>query len=107
MAAAVATISAARSAVCFWTGFVDVQCPAVKVGSIQRCNGPVAFSVVAHFNESKASGLSRVAIGHDAHAINRPMYLKQGSNCILGGPEAEISYKNIFHFWFLSEVAEQ
>jgi hypothetical protein len=26
------------------------------------------------------------------------MYLKQGSNCILGGAEAKVSYKNVFQF---------
>ena len=100
-------MAAAGSAVCLWPGFVYVQCPSVKVGAIQGGNGSIAFRVVAHFNESKTSGLSRITIGHNADTINGPVYLKHRSNCFFGCTEAEISYKNIFHFWFLSEVAEQ
>jgi len=107
MAGAVATISAARSAVCFWTGFVDVQRPAVKIGAIQGRDGPVAFRVVAHFNESKTSGLSGIPVGHDTDTIDVSMRLKQGSNRILGSTEAEVSYKYVFQFYSLSEVAEQ
>jgi len=106
---AVATISAAaRSTICFGTGFIDVQCSSVKVGAIQSSDCPIAFRVVAHFNESKTSGLSGIPIGDDADAINSAMCCEHGSNRILGSTKAEVSHKNILHlFYSLSGVAEQ
>jgi hypothetical protein len=94
----------ARSTVCFGTGFVDIQCSAVKVGAIQSRNCPVARGVVTHFHESKTSGLSRVTIGHDADPVDRAMCFKHRSNRILGSAEAQVSYKNIFHFTFFLKL---
>jgi hypothetical protein len=97
--------AAARSTVCFWTGFIDVQSSAFKVGAIQSRDCPIAFSVVAHFNESKTSGLSRITVGHYADTINGAMYCEHGSNRIFGSAKAEVSYKNILHLYSLSGVS--
>jgi hypothetical protein len=94
------TAAAARSTVCLWTGFIDVECSTVKVGTIQSGDSPVPFSVVAHFHESKPSGLSRMTVGHNADTINCAVCCEHGSNRILGSTEAEVSHKNIFHFYF-------
>jgi hypothetical protein len=51
------------SALAFRTGFINMQRSAANFMAVDCRNGPVAFSVVAHFDKSKASGLSRVAVG--------------------------------------------
>jgi hypothetical protein len=97
----------ARSAFCFRTGFIDVQRSPTKVCAIQRSNRLIRFRSVGHFNESKTPGLPGVPIGHDADTINCTVCFEHESNRSLGRSEAEITYKDIFHFTFLSEVAEQ
>jgi hypothetical protein len=109
-AAAVATASAtttAGSAVGFRTSFIDVQRPAVQVGAIERRDGLIRLRPVTHFNESKSSSLPGVPVGDDADTVNGAVCFKHGSNRIFGSTEAEVSYKNIFHFLYLSEVREQ
>src|SRR6266700_7897022 len=104
LTAATTVSAAAESPVCLRTGFVDVQRPAVEVPAVQFGNGAVPFGIVAHFDESKASGLPGVAVGDDADPIDGPIGFKHGANCVFGSPEAEISYKNIFHFTFFLKL---
>src|SRR6516164_1989862 len=57
LAAAVSAISAA-GAVFFGPGFVDIQSPAVHVTAVESRNGVLPLTVVPHFHECEASGLS-------------------------------------------------
>jgi hypothetical protein len=105
--AAFATSTAAattESTVLFRTGFVDVQRTAVELPAVQLGNGPVAFGIIRHFDEPKATGLSRVTVGHYTDAINGTIRFKHGANRIFGCTEAEISYKNVFHFNFFLQL---
>ncbi len=61
----------------------------------------------AHFDKSEAPGLSRVTVSHDVHAVDRTVRLKHGTHSILRGSETEVTYKNILHFNFFPEFAEQ
>jgi hypothetical protein len=105
LAAAVTTITTAATTVFFRPGLVDIQRPAVEFPAIQSGNGPFAFTIIAHFHESKASGPSGVAVGDDADTIHRAICFKQGANGIFGGPEAQISYEYILHFLFFLKFA--
>src|SRR6266404_7285752 len=97
--AAFAAVSSA-SAVFFGAGFIDVQGAAIQVGAVQSRDGLVAFGVVGHLDEPEASGLSSVAVGYDAHAVDCAEWFKQGANLLFGCTEAEVSYKNILHLEF-------
>ena len=101
---AAATAATAESTVLFRTGFVNVQRTAIQFPAIQLGNRPVAFGIVRHFDEPKAAGLSRVPIGHHTHAIDGAIRFKHGANRIFGSTEAEISYKNVFHFNFFLQL---
>ena len=79
-----------------------MQRSAANFMAVDCRNGPVAFSVVAHFDKSKASGLSRVAVRNDVHMVNRPMSFKQRTDVLFAGAETEISYKNTLHLILLS-----
>jgi hypothetical protein len=107
LATALGAVSTAAPALFLRPGFIYGERSAIEFLAVERDNGPLAFAVIGHFHESKASGLSGIAVGYDADAIHRAVRFKQGSNSILSGTEAEISYKNIFHLIFLLEFAEQ
>src|SRR2546426_10900781 len=69
---------------------VHVQRAPANLRAIQSCNGLVAFFIVSHFDKAKASRASGVAIGHDAHAIHLPIRLKQLTQFVLCGVEAQV-----------------
>jgi hypothetical protein len=94
---AAAAAPATRSALRFRARFVDIQSPAVELSAVKIANGAIAFIVAAHFDKRKTAGLARVAIGHNVYTVNRAEGLKHGTDGSFGGPEAEITYKNIFH----------
>src|SRR5665213_3278250 len=88
------------AALAFRAGFVDIQRSAANFMTVDCGNGPIALGVIAHFDKSKPSGLSGVAVGNDVHPVNRTMGFKQSTDVLLAGVKAEISYKNILHFDF-------
>jgi hypothetical protein len=103
--AATATVSTA-AAVFLRTGFIYVQRAAIKVLAVEGANGSIRIAVSAHLDECKASGLAGIPVGDYVHAFDGSKRFKQGSNCIFGRPEAEISYEYVFHR-FPSEVGAQ
>ena len=104
--AAVAAVSTA-TAIFFGLGFIDIQRPAVQVTAVESGNGLFSLTVIAHFYESKASGLSGFPVRNDVHPINRAVLFEHRANGAFGSSEAEISYENIFHLIFFLEFAEQ
>jgi hypothetical protein len=94
-AAAVAAVSSARSAICLWTSFVDVQRSAVQISAVKTINGGVPFRIDTHFDKGEASGLSSVTVSYDVHAIYGAVCFEHGTNGIFGRPEAEVTYKYI------------
>src|SRR5947207_5624147 len=75
----VATLAAAAkpaAAAFFRTRLIHVERPSIQIPAIEFGDGSIAFGVVTHFNETKASGLSGVAVGNDTHAIDRAVCLK-------------------------------
>ena len=84
-----ATSTATAAATIFLrAGFVDVERTAVEVRTIQCRDCRIALSVVAHFDEAKAAGLTRIAIRYDADAIHGPVGLKHPTYGIFGCAEA-------------------
>ena len=49
---------------------------------------------------TETTGLPSITIGYHADTVNGSVSLKHRSNRIFGSTEAEIPYKNIFHFYF-------
>jgi hypothetical protein len=97
VAAMPAAAATAKPAVFLRTGFVDLQISAVEFSSIKSSDCTLGFIVSAHLNESKASGLSRVAIRDQVYTFNGSILFEQRSNVCLGCAEAKISNKYILH----------
>jgi hypothetical protein len=93
-----AATAAAKAAVGFGTRFIDVQRAATQVAAIQLSDRAIRFRVAAHLDESESLRLPGVAIRDDADALDRAVRLEHGPDCVFGRSEAEISYKNVFHF---------
>jgi hypothetical protein len=81
-------------------GFIDVERPAIQLPPVEAGDGFLGLAIVGHFDEPKTAGSSSFAVGYQAHTVNSAVRLEQGSNCIFGSSEAQISYKNVFHVAF-------
>jgi hypothetical protein len=92
-----AAAAAAARALGLGTGFVDIQRATVEIGPVQSGDGFLALGVVGHFDESKAPGLTRIAISDDVYTPNRAIRREKGTDRILRRPKAEISYKDVLH----------
>ena len=101
-APAAAVPTATRSALGLRTGFVDVQGSAVEVPTVESADCGISFRIDAHFNKGEASGLPGVAIRHNIDAIDGAIRIKHGTKRIFRRPETEVTYKNIFHRFFLN-----
>ena len=91
-AAAVTTTAAALG---LGTGFVHIDRTAVEVASVQGSNGGFRGRAVGHFDERKAPGLARVAVGHDVDAFHTPEVGERLMQVVLGRAEAEIANKYV------------
>jgi hypothetical protein len=96
-----AAAAAERRTLGLRTSFIHVQRPAVEFPAIQLSDRAIRLRVPGHFDESKAFGAARVAIGNDAYAFHCAVRFEHGSNGIFGRPKAEVSYENILHFFLL------
>ena len=105
---AVAALTAAtRSALRLRTRFVDVQASAIEFSAVEIADCAIPFVIAPHFDNRKPSGLARIAIRHNVYTVNGTVRFKHGTDGSFGRPEAEIPYKNVLHFGFPSEFAEQ
>src|SRR5579871_4692731 len=105
--AAVPAISAAPRAFALRPRFVDVQRSAIDVFAVQAVDCSVPFGIHAHFDKRETPGLSRLAVRDNVHTVNRSVRRKHGTHRIFGGPETQVTYKNVLQFGLLSEFAEQ
>jgi hypothetical protein len=99
-----ATAVAKSTAILSWPGDVDVQRPSIQVTAIQRGNGSVSLTVIAHFHERKASGPAGVPVGNNVHLVDSAVRLEQRPNATFGSIKTEIPYENILHLNLLSEI---
>ena len=91
-----------------WPGFVDIEHAAIEFAPIESRNCALSFSIIAHFDKSKAPGPAGVAVRHEVHAVNSPVRLEHGSKRIFSGPEAKVSDKYILQvFLFFLRSTEQ
>jgi len=99
VAAAIAATAAAAAETTLRLGarFVDRQRTAVQFASVQIIDRTLRFVGSAHFNKSKALGLTGFAIGDDADPFHRSELLKERAHRIFGGAVAQISNKNVNH----------
>jgi len=80
------------------TSFIDVQCAAFEIRSVQASDGPVGFLSFAHFDKRKAAGAARLTIRHQIDTINGSITLEHYTNRRIGSGKIQIAYKNILHF---------
>ena len=85
-------------------GFVDVKRSAVKVLTIESGDGTPCLSVVAHFDEAKASGLTCIAVGNNIHALNSAVTCEERTDALVRGPKTGVYYKDILHSLFLLDL---
>jgi hypothetical protein len=89
-AEALPTAAAAARGICFGLGFVDLQCPAAKLFSIQGRDCLIGFAGICHFDEGESAGATGFAIGYDAYALDCAMRLKQAAEFRFGGAVRQI-----------------
>jgi hypothetical protein len=91
----------------FRTGFIDVQGSAVEIPAIQFSDSAIRIRVNAHLDKSEPSRLAGIPVSDEVHALDRSVRLEQRSNRSFGGPEVEVSDKNILHaFSFGLQIRE-
>jgi hypothetical protein len=83
-----APTTAAAAPVFFGTRFVDVQRSTVEITAVEFGYSAIRLGGIVHFDESKATGLARVAVGDEIYAPHGAVSFKHGSNCIFGRSEA-------------------
>ena len=93
--AATAAAAAARSVFGRASFTLIVRPPTWR--AVQGRDCLLAVFVAGHFDESETARASSIAVGHDAHAIDLPVALKQLSQFVFVGVEAEIPHENILH----------
>jgi hypothetical protein len=75
-ASASATTTTAAATLCLWTSFIDVQCAAAELRSIQSSDCLFSVFVIRHFHETEAARPTGIAIRHDGDPIDLPILLK-------------------------------
>lgn len=91
-----------------WPGLVDIEHAAIDFAPIESRNCALSFSIIAHFDKSKAPGPAGVAVRHEVHALNSPVRLEHGSKRIFSRPEAKVPDKYILQvFLFFLRSTEQ
>src|SRR5579871_5230968 len=98
-ATAVATTAAETpgTAICFRTRFVDIERAPVQILTVETVDRIIGFGIVRHFDERETTRLTRITIPDDVDIIHATVRLERRAECVFGGPEAEITDKNIFH----------
>jgi hypothetical protein len=91
--------AAARTALGLRTGFVDVQRSSIEVFTVESVDCGIPFGIDAHLDEGESSGLAGVAVRYYIDALNGSIRIEHGPQGIFGGPETEITYKNILHYF--------
>src|SRR5215471_9960965 len=96
-AMAATTAESAGAAVGLGASFVDVEGAAIEVLAVEGVDGVVGFRVVRHFDECESARLTRIAIPDDVDIVHAAVRLERRTKSVFGGPEAEITDKDIFH----------
>ena len=89
--------TAAAAALRLRPGFVDIQRPTVQIIAIQGFNRPIGLRGIGHFDEREAPGATGLTVSHQIYTIHVAVGLKQRTDGTFGGPEIQITYKNVFH----------
>ncbi len=55
------------------------------------------FGVVGHFDKAESLGLTGIAVGDDADALDGAVSFEHGPHRVFRGGEAQVSYKDILH----------
>ena len=77
--------------------FVNVDCAPPELAAVESGDGLLSLFRIGHLDERESTGTSRITISQNAYAINLPIRLERAAQLVLGGVEAQIAYKNIFH----------
>jgi len=94
---ATAAAGSAGTAVGLGTRFVDIQCAAAKLFSIQSRDGFLGFCGIGHFYEGESARTAGVTVGDQADLIDFAMRLKQGPQFRFRGAVREIANKQFLH----------
>jgi hypothetical protein len=99
------TATATLTAVYFRSCFIDRQCAAAGVLSIQRRDGFFRLGVIGHFNESKPTGAPGIAVGYDGSALYVSEWLKQCTKLRFRHAKSEVADKDLLHFLSFSNTS--
>src|SRR5688572_2626466 len=84
-ASTIVTKATSAATIFAWFGFIDLQEPTVDFLAIELLNRRIRFVLTGHFDESKASRTSRIAVFHYTRRLNRSSLTKQLLQILTGG----------------------
>jgi hypothetical protein len=74
--AASASTAAAAAPFCLRTSFIDIECAAAKLRSVQSRDRFFPVFVVCHFDESEAARTTGIAVRHNSYSIHLSILLE-------------------------------
>jgi hypothetical protein len=94
-------IASPKTAALFtWAGDAHAQFAVPHVMSVEHANGLLCLSLIAHFNESEALGLSAITVFNQCHRSYSACLKEQAPQIIFRGRIRQISYIQLgFHFF--------
>src|SRR5258708_33100614 len=101
----IASTTATLTAVNFRSCFIDRQCAAAGVLSIQCRDGFFRLAVIGHFHESKPTGAPGIAVGYDGSALYVTEWLKQCTKLRFRHAKSEVADKDLLHFLSFSNAS--
>src|SRR5260370_20207701 len=101
----ITSTTATLTAVNFRSCFIDRQCAAAGVLSIQCRDGFFRLAVIGHFHESKPTGAPGIAVGYDGSALYVTEWLKQCTKLRFRHAKSEVADKDLLHFLSFSNAS--
>lgn len=95
--AAVAASSTTAGAFSFRTCLVHIDRASAKLSSVQSSDGLFSLFSICHFYEGESSRASGITVSKNTDALNLPVRLESFAQLVLGGIEAQVPYKYVFH----------
>jgi hypothetical protein len=80
-----------------WPGtcFTYIQCAVAEQGAVQFGNRLLAIFRTGHLHESEPTRLARIAVLHDADAIDRTVSCEQLAQLVFTGIKAKVPNENV------------
>src|ERR1700751_763815 len=96
-ASAAKTVAASPWTICLRFGLIDGQRSSAHVGPVERRDGLVGFTGIAHFDKPETTGAARLPVGHETYFFHRALCLKQAAQVGFGCAVGQVSNVQVLH----------